>query len=162
MKSKLQYIQIPHPLFGFKQLFDATALVDDAFAAGYFNNHLDEIECAWVVLDDDKVIGWAAVSECMLRCITVHPDYRGLGIGKNLTELRLEYLGGCDRVISYAWVRPNGDCMSCRNLENFGFELEKELEDYYSDTRMNCKYCGEDCSCVARLYVRKSSDTPRL
>ena len=61
-------------------------------------------------------------------------------------------------VISYAWVRPDGRCMSCKNLENFGFKFEKELDDHYSNTRMNCKYCGTGCQCKARLYLKRKED----
>lgn len=150
----ITYAAIPSPLFGYKQMFDAVELVDGAFATGYFNIHLEEIKCAWIALDGDTVVGWAAVGDCMLRCIAVHPDYRGQGIGRRLTEERLKYLGDCKEVISYAWVRPNGECMSCKNLENFGFELSKELPEYYNNIRSNCKYCGSNCTCVARLYVK--------
>jgi len=135
-------------------MFDAVELVDKAFAAGYFKNHLEEIDCAWIALDGDKVVGWATVAKCTLRCIVVHPDYRGFGIGRRLTEERLKYLESCNSIISYAWVRPNGECMSCKNLENFGFELAKELPDYYNKSRSKCKYCGGNCKCVARLYVK--------
>ena len=151
----IKYIALPNPSITMKHIYEARDIVDNAFAAGYFYNHLNEIQCAWMALDGDKVIGWAAVSDCMLRCIAVDPDCRGQGIGKRLTEERLKYLNDCESVVSYAWVRPDGRCMSCKNLENFGFELEEELEDYYSDTRMNCKYCGTGCNCTARLY-RKS------
>ena len=148
----IKYIALPNPSITMKHIYEARDIVDNAFAAGYFYNHLNEIQCAWMALDGDKVIGWAAVSDCMLRCIAVDPDFRGQGIGKRLTEERLKYLNDCESVVSYAWVRPDGRCMSCKNLENFGFELEEELEDYYSDTRMNCKYCGTGCNCTARLY----------
>ena len=161
----ITYAAIPSPLFGYKQMFDAVELVDEAFAAGYFKNHLEEIHCAWVALDGDKVVGWAA--DCVernepapnvgtLRCIVVHPDYRGKGIGKRLTEERLKYLSNCNNIISYAWVRPNGECMSCKNLEDFGFKLQEELEDYYSNVRMKCKYCGKNCTCSARLYKKEN------
>lgn len=153
----IKYSAVPSPLFGYKQMFEAVNLVDNAFAAGYFKNHLEEIDCAWIALDNDRVVGWAAVGKCMLRCIVVHPDYRGFGIGRRLTEERLKYLEPCDSVISYAWVRPDGTCMSCKNLENFGFVLQEELADYYNDTRQNCKYCGSDCDCTARLYVRNNN-----
>ena len=148
------YAAIPSPLFGYKQMFDAIKLVDESFAVGYFKNHLEEIECAWIALDGDKVVGWAAVGDCLLRCIVVHPDYRGQGVGKRLTEERLKYLGDCKEVISFAWIRPDGRCMSCKNLENFGFEFAKELPEYYNNTRQACKYCGGNCKCVARLYVK--------
>ena len=151
----IKYIALPNPKINMTQIYDAAEIVDNAFANGYFNNHLNEIQCAWIAMDDDRVVGWAAVSDCMLRCIVVHPDYRGRGIGKRLTEERLKYLDNCDSVMSYAWVRPDGTCMSCKNLENFGFKLEKNLDDYYSETRMKCKYCGVDCNCVARLYLKR-------
>ena len=154
----IKYIALPNPSITMKHIYEARDIVDSTFAAGYFNNHLNEIQCAWVALDDDKVVGWAAISDCMLRCIAVHPDYRGQGVGRTLTGKRLKYLGDCDSVMSYAWVRPDGRCMSCKNLENFGFVFEKELDDHYSNTRMNCKYCGTDCNCVARLYLKRKED----
>ena len=113
----IKYSAIPSPLFGYKQMFEAVNLVDNAFAAGYFKDHLEEIECAWIALDGEKVVGWAAVcvernepapNVGMLRCIVVHPDYRGKGIGKRLTEERLKYLEKvCFLICSYAWVRPD-------------------------------------------------------
>ena len=154
----IKYIALPNPSITMKHIYEARDIVDDTFANGYFYNHLNEIQCAWVALDDDTVVGWSAVSDCMLRCIAVHPDYRGQGIGKILTEKRLKYLGDCDSVMSYAWVRPDGRCMSCQNLENFGFVFEKELDDHYSNTRMNCKYCGTGCQCKARLYLKRKED----
>lgn len=150
----IKYIALPNPKINMTHIYDAAKIVDASFADGYFMDHLNEIQCAWVALDDDKVVGWAAVSDCMLRCVVVHPDHRGQGIGKRLTEERLKYLGDCDSVVSYAWVRPDGRCMSCKNLENFGFYLDKELDNYYSETRMGCKYCGEGCRCIARLYKK--------
>ena len=152
----IKYIALPNPSITMKHIYEARDIVDSAFAAGYFNNHLNEIQCAWVAMDDDTVVGWAAVSDCMLRCIVVHPNYRDRGIGRTLTEKRLKYLGDCDSIMSYAWVRPDGRCMSCKNLENFGFVFEKELDDHYSNTRMNCKYCGTGCNCIARLYRKET------
>ena len=156
---EIRYLALPNPLVNMNHIYQATQLVDEAFAVGYFKSHLDEIDCAWIALCGETVVGWAAVCKDdifgMLKCIAVHPDYRGKGIGKRLTEERLKYLKDCDYIISYAWVRPNGECMSCKNLENFGFELVEELDEYYNDNRVKCKYCGDNCSCVARLYQKR-------
>jgi len=159
--SEIRYIALPSPLINMGHIYQAAKLVDDAFAAGYFKNLLNEINCAWVALHNDKVIGWAAVTtentnikKGVLRCIAVHPEYRGCGIGRNLTKKRLKYLNDCDIIMSYAWVRPDGTCMSCRNLENFGFKLLLLDSDYYKNTRNNCKYCGSKCQCLARVYVK--------
>lgn len=162
----IKYIALPNPKITMGHVYQAADIVDSTFAAGYFINHLNEIECGWVALDDDKVVGWAAVSVVsnvlnfgevgILRCVAVHEEYRRRGIGKRLTEERLKYLSNCNNIISYAWVRPNGECMSCKNLENFGFKLQEELEDYYSNVRMKCKYCGKNCTCSARLYKKEN------
>lgn len=158
--NMIEYIALPNPTITLRDIHNAARLVDNSFANGYFKNHLSEIQCAWIVLKDKEVIGWASVcrdkkkSEGVLRCVVVDPRYRGMGIGRTLTEKRLEYLDDCDRIISYAWVRPDGTCMSCKNLENFGFSLQEELIDHYNDTRSQCKYCGSSCTCVARLYVK--------
>ena len=121
----IKYVALPNPTINMTHIYSAAKIVDAAFATGYFNNHLNEIQCAWIVLDDDTVVGWAAVSDCMLRCVV---------------------------------VRPDGTCMSCKNLENFGFKLEKELDNYYNETRMKCKYCDTNCNCVARLYLKRKED----
>ena len=146
----IDYYSLPNEKFNYRHLLEANRLVDDSFANGYFINHLNEIQRAWIALEKKRVVGWAAVSECTLRCVVVHPDYRGQGIGQELTRLRLEYLDCCDKVYSYAWVRPDGTCMSCKNLENFGFTLHKEVNEYYN----KCKYCGSNCGCVARQYIK--------
>ena len=162
----IKYVALPNPKITMGHVYQAADIVDSTFAAGYFINHLNEIECGWVALDDDKVVGWAAVSVVsnvlnfgevgILRCVAVHEEYRRRGIGKRLTEERLKYLSNCNNIISYAQVRPNGECMSCKNLENFGFKLQEELEDYYSNVRMKCKYCGKNCTCSARLYKKEN------
>ena len=89
----IKYIALPNPTINMGHIYQAADIVDTAFAAGYFNNHLNEITCAWIALHDDKVVGWAAISECKLRCGAVHPEYRGQGIGRTLTEKREQYLG---------------------------------------------------------------------
>ena len=63
---------------------------------------------------DGELVAWASVvieeDVGILKCLVVHPDYRGQGIGKELTNIRLQYLKnqGCKYVKSYAWVRPDG------------------------------------------------------
>jgi N-acetylglutamate synthase-like GNAT family acetyltransferase len=159
--SEIRYIALPSPLINMGHIYQAAKLVDDSFAAGYFKNLLNEINCAWMALDENKVVGWAAVTtentsekKGILRCVVVDPEYRFLGIGKTLTEKRLKYLDDCNIIVSYAWVRPDGRCMSCKNLENFGFKLLLEDVEYYKNTRNNCKYCGNTCKCVARVYIK--------
>ena len=44
----IKYIALPNPSITMKHIYEARDIVDDTFAAGYFNIHLDEINCAWV------------------------------------------------------------------------------------------------------------------
>ena len=81
-------------------IYQAAQLVDDAFAAGYFKNHLNEIHCAWVALDGDKVVGWAAVGDCILRCIVVHRTIEGQGIGKEINRGKIEIPWRLCKVVS--------------------------------------------------------------
>ena len=157
----IKYVALPNPTINIYHIKQAMEMVYKSFAVWDFKNHLNEIQCAWLALDGEKVVGWASVcvghiapNDGLLRSIVVDPDYRGRGIGKRLTEERLKYLDDKHMIWSYAWVRPDGRCMSCKNLENFGFRLHEELSDHYSRTRESCKYCGANCKWVARLYIR--------
>ena len=53
----IKYIALPNPKITMGHVYQAADIVDSTFAAGYFINHLNEIECGWVALDDDKVVG---------------------------------------------------------------------------------------------------------
>jgi len=89
--------------------------------------------------------------------VVVHPDYRGKGVAKELTKIRLKYLKnqGCKYVRSYAWVRPDSSCPSCSILEKNGFKVIKEIEGYYSDCKHTCPSCDVDCKCIARVYQKE-------
>lgn len=183
------YIQIPHPrqvidnlelledaikkgtlvgnIFNRKTLNEVTRIVDNALGAGYFEEHLNEIECGWVCFHADAVVAWAAVSTdrhdqapsigC-LKCVAVDPLFRGQGIARKLTELRLDYLtrddAHCFLIFADAWVRPSGYCASCTTLEHFGFKIHEEIEGHFADSKHKCPVCKGECKCIARRYVK--------
>lgn len=161
------YIQIPNPLFGFYQMLEAAKIVDNALGNGYFNEHLKEIECGWACFHADSVVAWAAVSTerhkygpsigC-LKCVAVDPLFRGNGIGRKLTEMRLNYLTKDDQhcflIFADAWVRPSGYCASCGTLEHFGFKIHEEIHEHYSNLNHKCPACKGKCKCTARRYIK--------
>ena len=161
------YLELPNPKFGLNHIHEATRIVDNALGVGYFQEHLSEIECAWVCLDNNSVVAWAAVttdrhptapSIGCLKCVAVDPLYRGQGIARKLTELRLDYLtrdeAHCFLIASHAWVRPDGYCPSCGILESLGFKPHRELEGYYANAKYKCPSCKGKCKCVARQYIK--------
>ena len=158
-----EYIQLPNPKLTFRHMVEAARIVDNALGTGYFQEHLSEIECCWIVLSEDAVVGYAAVaterhptapSVGCLKCVAVDPLYRGQGIGTMLTELRMEYLDGYPLIFADAWVRPSGYCDSCKTLERFGFTVYEETEGFYADRKHKCPSCKDVCQCVARRYVK--------
>ncbi len=163
----LEYIQIPHPKMGLGQIQEAARIVDNALGSGYFQEHLSEIECAWACIDNGAVVAWAAVTTerhptapdvGLLKCVVVDPLYRGRGIAKKLTGLRLDYLTSeeksCFVIFSYAWVRPDGYCPSCGILESLGFKHLDDIEGYYADGKYKCPVCKGKCKCVASRYAK--------
>ena len=139
---------------------NARKLVDNALGEGYFNEHLEVIEHAWMSFNAE-LIAWASVvieeDIGILKCLVVHPDYRGHGVGKELTNIRLQYLKnqGCKYVKSYAWVRPDGSCPSCGILESKGFEVIEEIKGYYDKCKFQCPACDNKCECIARVYQKE-------
>ena len=139
---------------------NARELVDAELGEGYFSEHLEVIDHAWMSFSGE-LVAWASVVidgyVGILKCVVVHPQYRGEGIAKELTKIRLEYLKnqGCKYVKSYAWVRPDGSCPSCGILEKNGFEVIDELNGYYSRFKHKCPYCDKDCKCSARVYQKE-------
>ena len=139
---------------------DARKLVDADLGEGYFSEHLEVIDHAWMSFSGE-LVGWASVIVDgyvgILKCVVVHPQYRGEGIAKELTKIRLAYLKdqGCKFVKSYAWVRPDGSCPSCGILEKNGFEVIDELNGYYSRFKHSCPHCDKDCKCSARVYQKE-------
>ena len=110
---------------------------------------------------DTELIAWASVvievNVGILKCLVVHPDYRGQGVGKELTNIRLQYLKnqGCKHVRSYAWVRPDGHCPSCGILESKGFKIVEEIKGYYDRCKFQCPACDNKCECIARVYQKE-------
>ena len=153
------YIQIPSPRFGFQQITETCRIVDNAMGYGYFNDHIKEIKCGWVCFHADAIVAWAAVSKDkdigILKCVVVDPLFRGQGIASKLTEIRLQYLKNCSIIYSYAWIRPNGYCASCKNLEKFGFEVVSEIPKYFANTKYKCPVCIKECNCLARKYKKE-------
>jgi ribosomal protein S18 acetylase RimI-like enzyme len=60
-----------------------------------------------------------------LRYFIIHPDYRGIGLGKKLMELYMEFLVQCGYTASYLWT--TGELSTAASLyRRHGFTLTEE------------------------------------
>ena len=119
------------------------------FACGYnINNETDYINNYRI---DNEI-------NSVLEKIVVHPDYRGLGIGKQLTKEKLKLLNG--HTIVECWVRSDSPDSSLI-YESLDFELINTLENNWLEESKNakdenfCPDCGEICYCDSKIYVKK-------
>ncbi len=89
-----------------------------------------------LALFDGQVVGytvtWIIVDECHLANIAVHPDFRGLGIGRVLLEdvLELARDRSCGKVCLE--VRRSNKT-AIRLYESFGFRVVGVRKNYYHD-----------------------------
>lgn len=158
---RYKFVALPNPSINMGHIYSARKIVDEALGGGYFSEHLNAINCAWICLHGGSVVGWAATSSekeiGILKCVVVTPSHRGKGIAQEFVDVRLKFLKSQDYnlVKSYAWVRPSGSCPSCKTLEKNGFIVTEELEGFYEDCDHKCPSCKDKCRCVARVYQKK-------
>ena len=73
---------------------NARKLVDAELGEGYFSEHLEVIDHAWMSFNGE-LIGWASVViegyVGILKCLVVNPDYRGRGLAKKIKKVVFEH-----------------------------------------------------------------------
>ena len=154
-------VALPNPSVDISDIYSARKIVDKALGGGYFSEHLDVITCAWMCLHKGSIVGWAATSSegdvGVLKCVVVDAEHRGKGIGQRFTDVRLKFLEGQGHEVvkSYAWIRVDGSCPSCKTLERNGFTATEELEGFYANYNHKCPSCKDECKCVARVYEKR-------
>jgi peptidyl-dipeptidase Dcp len=66
-------------------------------------------------------------NEAQLRYFIIHPEYRGIGLGKELMKLYMEFLKACGYSKSYLWTTH--ELYTAAHLyKKHGFVLEEEKE----------------------------------
>ncbi len=90
--------------------------------------------------------------------LCVHERFRGQGIGKRLSQRRLEWLRErkCEVILGVSWVSGLPDT-SDRVFEIMGFKAVKTVSNFYHDSSLehpfSCPGCGKSpCVCSAILY----------
>ena len=85
----------------------------------------------WVFEHDDQIIGFLLLMDrgeaAQLRYFLIRPEYRGIGLGKKLMELYIEFFHKCDYKSSYLCTTQELDTAAYLYLKH-GFKLTEEKE----------------------------------
>ncbi len=152
-------------------------LTDEIIAKIYTKSIKDNVNCSFVMLDGDKVVGfrltyaatnwqldewcspdlWKLPIEqlCYFKSSTVDADYRGYGIAKQMLNVSIEAAKkqGAKGGICHTWMQSPGNAAYLYFIHCGGVHLKtypnRWLEDSYAGYR--CIVCGADeyCHCDA-------------
>ncbi|RWX03678.1 GNAT family N-acetyltransferase [Flavobacterium cerinum] len=98
----------------------------------YFANHIDHY---YVVEDNGTIIGSGGFNltnegkNAAISWDIIHPDYQGKGVGKQLTQYRIDRIKEIDTVENIS-VRTSQ--LVFKFYEKFGFVLKEIAKDYWA------------------------------
>jgi GNAT superfamily N-acetyltransferase len=140
---------------------------------------VDDINCSFVALIDNKVIGFRSTYSankwhidrwcspdlwqvnrdkcCYFKCNTVDENYRGLGVGKKLLYLAIEAAKqqGAQAGISHLWKQsPNNSAVSYFSKCG-GAHIKSHPGKWHEESTQgyDCILCGNNCQCEAAEMI---------
>jgi ribosomal protein S18 acetylase RimI-like enzyme len=116
----------------YKQEYDYGISFEVYVAEGLceFYHHYDPAkDRVWIAEHNGRMVGFILLMHrpqaAQLRYFIIHPDYRGIGLGKKLMELYMEFLVQCGYTASYLWT--TGELSTAASLyRRHGFTLTEE------------------------------------
>ena len=106
----------------------------EAYVAGglseFYKNYNSELDSVWVAEDAGKIVGFLllmhrAEGEAQLRYFILDPAYRGIGLGKKLSQLYMQFLKEKRYNRSYLWTTD--ELLAAANIyKKMGFLLTEE------------------------------------
>ena len=98
----------------------------------FYKNYNPDLDRAWICEHDNKIVGFVLLmhrenSTAQLRYFYLEPEYRGIGLGKKLMDLYMEFLKGKGYQSSYLWTTH--ELYAAASLyTRHGFKLTDEKE----------------------------------
>ncbi len=101
-----------------------------AYGLHEFIKHYDpKTNRAWIAEHNGKIVGFVLLMNrgdaAQLRYFIVEPEYRGIGLGKKLMELYMEFLRYCNYRSSFLWTTKELESASSL-YKLYGFTLVEE------------------------------------
>lgn len=106
---------------------------EEADLREYFTNHIDRY---FVVEENGNIIGSGGINitnggkNAALSWDIIHPEYQGKGVGRQLTQYRLDVIKTIDGIENIS-VRTSQ--LVYKFYEKFGFKLQEVVKDYWAE-----------------------------
>jgi len=98
----------------------------------FYKNYNPEIDRVWICEHDNRMVGFLLLMHresrvAQLRFFFIEPEYRGIGLGKKLMELYMDFLREKGYMSSYLWTTD--ELPSAASLyKRHGFKLTEERQ----------------------------------
>ena len=98
----------------------------------FYKNYDPELDRVWVAEHNGHIIGFLVLmhrenNAAQLRYFLLGPEYRGIGLGKKLTGLFMDFLKAKDYTSCYLWTTDEQDAAAAI-YRKLGFILTDEVE----------------------------------
>jgi len=136
------YMVYMHGIFHYKEC--GYGLAFEGYVAQGLNEFLQKYnpgkERVWICEHNNKIIGSLLLMDrgsgtAQLRYFILEPEYRGIGLGKKLMELFLDFLKDKNYLQCYLWT--TSELKAAGELyKKYGFELSEEKESNEFDKQV--------------------------
>ncbi|MBL0744999.1 GNAT family N-acetyltransferase [Chryseolinea lacunae] len=96
----------------------------------FYQHYNPERERAWICEHEERIIGFLLLIDrgeaAQLRYFVIHPNYRGIGLGKKLMELFMEFLKEKKYASCYL-MTTKGLVAAAALYTRYGFQLTEEI-----------------------------------
>ena len=98
-----------------------------------FHKHYDpDMDRVWIAEHNARIVGFLLLmhrenNAAQLRYFLLEPEYRGIGLGKKLTNLFMDFLKAKDYASCYLWTTDEQDTAAAI-YRKLGFTLTDEVE----------------------------------
>jgi N-acetylglutamate synthase-like GNAT family acetyltransferase len=98
----------------------------------FYNNYNPEMDRVWICEHDNRIVGFLLLmhrenNAAQLRYFYIEPEYRGIGLGKKLMQLYMDFLKEKGYQSSYLWTTH--ELHSAASLyKRHGFKLAEEKQ----------------------------------
>jgi GNAT superfamily N-acetyltransferase len=97
----------------------------------FYENYKPARNRVWICEHEDRMIGFLLLMDrtigAQLRYFLIEPEYRGIGLGRKLMKLYMDFLSECGFKEAYLWTTHELTTASFL-YKRFGFKLTEQKE----------------------------------
>ncbi len=118
----------------YKKEYDYGIEFESYVAAGlleFYKNYDEQKDRVWICEHEKEIIGFLLLmhrpdNAAQLRYFLIKPEYRGLGLGKKLMKLYMNFFEKCNYTASYLWTTHELSAAAAL-YTRYGFKLTEEI-----------------------------------